>query len=126
MDRRLLAPVLLSLLLTGACAEARDAAGTASDCAGLASDIARSGLSGVPTQGEAEQAVQRLNERVDTLESPDVREAASELRDRLSELQEAVRATDQQPAAAAAESARQAARLTAETCGLPVETFLGG
>ena len=124
--RRLL-PVLLPLaLLTGGCAEARDAASTVTDCAGLASDLAQSGLSGVPTQAEAEQTVQRLDERVESLESEQVRDAATDLRDRLREVQEAVRSADPVAARQAAERAREAARRTAEECSLPASQFLGG
>jgi hypothetical protein len=120
MDRRLLTLLLPLVLLTAGCSEAR----TVTDCAGLAADVARSGLSGVPTQAEAEAAVQRLDERVSSLESDDVRNAATELRDRLRELQEAARAADPAAARAAAEQAREAARRTAEACGLPADQFL--
>ena len=126
MRRRLL-PVLLPLVLvTAGCQQARDTAATVSDCAGLASDVARSGLSGVPTQAEAEQAVRRLDDRVQTLDSPDVRDAATELRDRLRDLQSAARSADPAAAQQAADAARAAARRTAEVCGLPADQFLGG
>lgn len=125
--RRRLLPALLPLaLLVGGCAEARDAASTVSDCAGLASDIAQSGLAGVPTQAEAERAVQRLDERVQSLQSEQVRNAATELRDRLRELQEAARSADPAAAQQAADRARAAARRTAEACSLPAGQFLGG
>lgn len=126
MRSRLL-PLLLPLaVLTAGCADARDAASTVTDCAALAGDVARSGLSGVPTQAEAEQAVRRLDDRIDGLDSPDVREAATALRDRLRDLQEAARSADGAAAAQAAEEARAAARRTAETCGVPADQFLGG
>ena len=125
MERR----ALMTLLLTGAlltgCAEARNTAGTVKDCAGLAGDVARSGLAGTPTQAEAEAAVRRLDERVETLDSPEVRDAATGLRDRLRELQEAARSSDPVAATQAASRAREAARRTADVCGLPVEQFLG-
>ena len=126
MRSRLLLLALPVVLLTAGCQQARDAASTVTDCAGLATDVARSGLTGVPTQAEAEQAVQRLDERVETLDSPDVRDAATELRDRLRELQEAARAGDPGRAAQAADRARAAARRTAEVCGVPADQFLGG
>ena len=125
--RRRCSTVLLALvLLTAGCTGARDAASTVTDCAGLASDVARTGLSGVPTQSEAEQAVSRLDERVETLDSPAVRDAATELRDRLRDLQQAARSADPAAAQQAAEDARAAARRTAQACGLPAEQFLGG
>lgn len=117
--------VLLPLALLAGCADARDTAATISDCAGLASDVASSGLSGVPTQEEAAQAVRRLDERVESLESDAVRDAAADLRDRLRELQEAARAADPAAARQAAERARTAAERTAEVCGLPAAQFLG-
>lgn len=126
MLRRLGILLLPVALLTAGCAGARDAASTVSDCAGLASDVVRSGLAGgTPTQEEAEQAVRRLDDRIESLDSADVRDAATDLRDRLRELQEAARAADPAAARAAADRARAAARRTAEVCGVPAETFLG-
>ena len=126
MRRRLLTLLLPLALLAGGCQQARDAASTVSDCAGLAGDVARTGLSGVPSPAEAEQAVRRLDERVASLDSPDVRDAATELRDRLRDLQVATRSADPAAAAQAADRARAAARRTAEVCGLPADQFLGG
>ena len=126
MRTRSLTALLPLLLLTAGCSDAREAASTVTDCAGLASDVARSGLAGVPTQAEAEAAVQRLDDRVQSLDSPEVRDAATDLRDRLRELQQAARAADPAAAAQAAERAREAARRTAQTCGLPADQFLGG
>jgi hypothetical protein len=125
MDRRLLAALLLPAVLAAGCSEARETVSAVKDCAGLASDVARSKLSGVPTQAEAEEAVRRLDERVDSLSSPDVREAATDLRDRLREVQEAARSQDPAAAKQAADRARDAAKRTAEACGLPAEQFLG-
>lgn len=126
MSRRLLTVLLPLALLAGGCSQAREAASTVSDCAGLASDIARSGLSGTPTQAQAEEAVRRLDERVSSLESPDVRDAATDLRDALRELQEAARSSDPAAARQAADRARDAAGRTAQACGLPADQFLGG
>lgn len=126
MDRRLVVTLLVpSLLLVGGCAEARDTASTVRDCAGLAADAARSGLSGVPTQAEAEQAVQRLDDRIADLDSPDVRAAATALRDRLREVQEAVASADPSAVTGAVASARDAATSAAEACGLSADQFLG-
>lgn len=126
MPRRLLLLLLPIALLTGACSGARDAVSTVTDCAGLASDVAASGLAGVPTQAEAEQAVQRLDERVQSLQSPAVRAAAIDLRDQLRQLQAAARSADPVAARAAADGARTAARATADACGVPADQFLGG
>lgn len=126
MTRLRLLPLLLpAVLLVGGCSEARETASTVRDCAGLASDVARSGLSGVPTRAEADQAVQRLDERVQDLQSETVRDAATTLRDRLRELQQAAGQSDPAAAREAAEAARAAARDAAEACGVPAEQFLG-
>ncbi len=124
MSSSRLVALLLPALLVAGCSAARDTVSAVKDCAGLASDVARSGLSGVPTQAEAEDAVRRLDERVDALSSPDVRDAATDLRDRLREVQEAARSQDPAAAKQAAERARAAATRTAEACGLPADTFL--
>lgn len=114
--------VLVSLaLLTAGCSEAQQV----QDCAGLASDVARAGLDGIPTQAEAQEATRRLDERVSSLESEQVREAAADLRDRLRELQEAARSTDPAAIQQAADRAREAARTAAQACGLPADQFLG-
>jgi hypothetical protein len=125
-NRRLLTALLPLALLTAGCGETRDAVTTVADCAGLVSDIAGSGLSGVPTQEQAETAVRRLDERVSGLSSPEVREAAGDLRDRLRELQEAARSADPAAATAAADRARAAASATADACGVPLDQLLGG
>ena len=123
---RLLLPVLLTGLLATGCSEARDAVGGAAECASLAADVARTGLDGIPTATEAEQAVQRLDDRVQDLQDTEVREAAGTLRDRLRDLQEAARSADPAGVQQAVTEAREAARGTAEACGLPADQFLAG
>ena len=122
---RLLLPLLLTALLATGCSEAQQVVGSATDCAALATDVARTGLDGVPTQEEATSAVDRLDRRVQELDDGEVRDAATTLRDRLRELQEAVRSADPAAARTAAEQARDAARDTAQACGLPADRFLG-
>ncbi len=123
---RLLLPLLLTGLLATGCSEAREAVGGAAECASLAADIARTGLDGVPSEAEAQEAVQRLDERVQDLEDAQVRDAAGTLRDRLRDLQEAARSADPAAVERAVADARGAARDTAEACGLPADQFLGG
>ena len=123
---RLLLPLLLTALLTTGCSQARDALGGAADCASLASDIAGIGLNGLPSAAEAEQAVQRLDDRVQDLQDPEVRDAAGTLRDRLRDVQEAARSADPAGVQRAVTEARDAARDTATACGLPADQFLGG
>ena len=125
MDRRRLAALSLLALPLAGCAQAAETASTVQDCAGLANDVARSGLAGTPTRAEAEEAVRRLDERVETLDSPKVRDAASDLRDRLRELQEAARSSDPAAAQQAASRARTAAEDVADACGLPLQQLLG-
>jgi hypothetical protein len=126
VTRRPPLPVLALLALLGAgCSDPRDTAATLSDCTALASDVAQLGLGGVPTQADAEAALQRLDDRLADLDSPQVRDAAGELRDRVRELQEAARAGDAAATTAAVERARGAARAAAETCGLPADALLG-
>jgi hypothetical protein len=126
VTRRPLLPVLALLALLGAgCSDPRDTAATLSDCTALASDVAQLGLGGVPTQADAEAALQRLDDRLADLDSPQVRDAAGELRDRVRELQEAARAGDAAATTAAVERARDAARAAAEACGLPADALLG-
>lgn len=125
MHPRLLLPLLvLPALLTG-CSGAVDTATTVRDCAGLATDVARSGLAGVPTPAEAEQSIQRLDGRLDGLGDTTVKDAATALRDRLKELQQAVTAADPAGVQKAVTAARDAAGRAASACGLPAEQFLG-
>lgn len=124
MDRRLAVLVLCLLPLT-ACSEVQETADRASDCVSLAGDVAAAGLDSTPTQAEAEQAVNRLDERIEQLDDQQVREAAAALRDRLRELQEAAASADAAAAQQAAEAARDAARAVASACSLPVDQFLG-
>jgi hypothetical protein len=123
---RLLLPVLLTGLLATGCSEAREAVGGAAECASIAADVARTGLDGIPTEAEAQEAVQRLDDRVQDLQDSEVREAAGTLRDRLQDLQEAARSADPAAVERAVGDARAAARGTAEACGLPADQFLGG
>lgn len=129
MPRALLAVLLpIALLCTGcsgAVDKAVDKATAVKDCAGLATDVARTKLSGTPTQADAEQAVQRLDDRIGSLDSPAVRDAATELRDQLRAVQAAARSADPAAAQLATDRARAAAKRTAEACGLPAEQFLG-
>ena len=121
---RLLLPLAVSGLLLSGCSQAEEAVGTVSDCAALARDVASLGLSGVPSVQDAEQAVQRLDDRVQDLRDEQVREAATTLRDRLREVEEAATAADPVAARSALEGARDAARDTAEACGLPADQFV--
>lgn len=124
-----LLPLLLAVPLLTGCAEAVTAVDTATkarDCVALAGDVAATGLGQVPSREQAERAVQRLDERVETLDSPEVRDAATALRDRLQELVDASRSGSPAEVTRAAADARAAAERAAATCGLPGGQFLGG
>lgn len=125
MPRALPLVVLPLLLLASGCSEAVSTATAVKDCAALASDVARTQLSGTPTRADAEQAVQRLDDRIASLDSPEVKDAATELRDQLRALQEATASADPAAARQATERARAAARDAAQACGLPADQFLG-
>lgn len=126
MNRRRLLPVLLVLpMLATGCSDPRDTASRLSDCSALATDVAELGLDGAPMQADVEAALQRLDDRLGDLKSPEVRDSATDLRDAVRELQEAARSGDAAATTAAVDRARDAARTAAETCGLPADALLG-
>ena len=124
MRLRLL-PAALLLVLTTACQGATDTANKVQDCAALAQDAAAAGLDRVPSRSEAESAVRRLDERIANLKDEQVKNAAATLRDRLREVVQATRNGDPQDVQQAVAQARDAARDTARTCGLPADRFGG-
>jgi hypothetical protein len=125
VTRRPLLPVLLLLGVLGTgCSDPRDTAAQLSDCTALATDVADLGLGGVPTQADAEAALERLDDRLADLKSPDVRDAAGDLRDRVREVQEAARSGDAAALTAAVDRAREAAEAAAKACGLPADALL--
>jgi uncharacterized protein with PhoU and TrkA domain len=126
MRRRLALPalVLCTAVLSG-CQVVENTAERASDCVALARDVAAAGLNRTPSQADVDQAVQRLDERIDQLDNDDVRDAATALRDRLRKLQDAVQNGSAPEIQQAADAARQAARDVASACSLPVDQFLG-
>ena len=126
VTRLVMITVLLPVLLLPACSAASETAATVRDCTALAGEIADSGLAGVPSAAQAEQAAAQLEERIQALEPGDVRDAAGTLRDRLREVQQAAADADPAAVTTAAQNARDAARAIAEACGLPVDAFLGG
>lgn len=122
---RALALLFALVLALAGCGGVTDTVDRAGDCVGLARDVAAAGLDGTPSLADAEAALQRLDERVAALEQGEVRDAATVLRDRLRELTDAVSSGDTAAAAQAADDTRAAARDAAETCGVPVDQFLG-
>ena len=122
---RLLPVVGAPLLLLG-CSEAVDTATKVKDCATLASDLAQSGLGRTPTAAEAEATAKRLQERVESLDSQEVKDAASTLASRLEELRAAAARKDAADVQAALTRARDAARDAASTCGVPVDQLVPG
>jgi hypothetical protein len=121
-----LLPLLVTPLLLLGCSDAVDTATKVKDCATLASDLAQSGLGSTPTAAEAEATAKKLQERVETLDSQEVKDAASTLADRLEELRAAAARKDATDVQAAVTKARDAARDAASTCGVPVDQLVPG
>ena len=126
----LLVTVLLALPACSQAEQARDiasSAGKVQDCAALATDAARAGLEqvGQLDAQSAQDAADRVGERVNDISDTEVRTAAERLRDALSAAAEAARTGD----APALEEARQqvtdTAKEAAQTCGLPEDQFAG-
>lgn len=122
---RLLPLLVVPVLLTG-CSDTIDTATKVKDCATLAGDLASSGLDRTPTAAEAEATAKRLRDRVESLDSQEVKTAATTLADRLEELRAAAARKDAAEVQAALAGAREAARGAAETCGIPVDQLVPG
>ncbi|MDP3712593.1 MAG: hypothetical protein Q8R60_08935 [Mycobacteriales bacterium] len=122
-------PIVLALtaglVLTG-CSDAIDTATKVKDCATLATDLASSGLNRVPTQAEAEATAKKLQDRVESLDSQEVKDAASDLSSKLEALRAAAASKDAAAVQRAVEDARDSARAAAETCGIPVSQLVPG
>jgi hypothetical protein len=131
--RRLAAGAVLTVaaLLAAGCSEARDAVDGATsaaqkvrDCAGLAADAARAGIGERQVSVEdAQQAAQRVEQRVSEIDNADVRAAAERLQAALADAAEAVRTQDTSRLEEARQQVTDAARRAAESCDLPVEQF---
>ena len=124
--------LLASALLTlPACSQAEDArqiasgAGKVRDCAALAADVARAGLEqvGQLDAQSAQEAADRVGERVNDISDTEVRTAAERLRDALNAAAEAARTGDVPALEEARRQVTDTAKSAAQTCGLSEDQF---
>ena len=98
----------------------------AADCAGLVSELAGVDWSDVrQAPAEAEQAAQRLDQRLREVDDADVKQAGEALRDRVRALADAARRADTADVRRAAADVETAARRLANTCGVDVDQVGG-
>ena len=98
----------------------------AADCAGLVSELTGVDWNDVrQAPAEAEQAAQRLDQRLREVDDADVKRAGEALRDRVRALAEAARNADPADARKALADVEAAARRLADTCGVDVDQVGG-
>ena len=99
----------------------------AADCAGLVGELTGINWNDVrQAPAEAEQAAQKLDQRLREVDDADVRQAGEALRDRVRELAEAARNASAADAQQALADVEAAARRLATTCGVNVDQVGGG
>lgn len=99
----------------------------AADCAGLVGELTGINWSDVQqAPAEAEQAAQRLDERLREVNDADVKAAGEALRDRVRRLAEAAQNADAADAQQALSDVEAAARRLANACGVNVDQVGGG
>ena len=99
----------------------------AADCAGLVGELTGINWSDVQqAPAEAEQAAQRLDERLREVNDADVKAAGEALRDRVRRLAEAAQNADAADARQALSDVEAAARRLANACGVNVDQVGGG
>jgi hypothetical protein len=120
--------VLAAPLLVGceAAQQARQGVDEAADCAGLVGELTGIDWSDVrQAPAQAEQAAQRLDQRLREVDDADVKQAGEALRDRVRRLAEAARSADAADAQRALADVEAAARRLASTCGVDVDQVGG-
>jgi hypothetical protein len=98
----------------------------AADCAALVGDL--TGINWTDVQqapAEAEQAAQKLDQRLREVDDADVKQAGEALRDRVRELADAARNASAAEAQQALADVEAAARRLATTCGVNVDQVGG-
>jgi hypothetical protein len=123
-----LALVLAVPLLAGcdAAQQAQQGVDKAADCAGLVGELSGIDWNDVrQAPAEAEQAAQRLDQRLREVDDADVKRAGEALRDRVRSLAEAARNADAADARKALADVEAAARRLASTCGVDVDQVGG-
>jgi outer membrane murein-binding lipoprotein Lpp len=123
-----LALVLAVPLLAGcdAAQQAQQGVDKAADCAGLVGELSGIDWNDVrQAPAEAEQAAQRLDQRLREVDDADVKRAGEALRDRVRSLAEAARNADAADAGKALADVEAAARRLASTCGVDLDQVGG-
>jgi hypothetical protein len=123
-----LALVLAVPLLAGcdAAQQAQQGVDKAADCAGLVGELSGIDWNDVrQAPAQAEQAAQRLDQRLREVDDADVKQAGEALRDRVRRLAEAARSADAADAQRALADVEAAARRLASTCGVDVDQVGG-
>ena len=130
--RALAVAVVLAAPLLAGCEAAQQAqeigqgVDKAADCAGLVGELTGvdwSDARRVPA--EAEQAAERLDQRLREVDDADVKRAGEALRDRVRSLAEAARNADAADSRKALADVEAAARRLASTCGVDVDQVGG-
>ena len=99
----------------------------AADCAALVGELTGVDWSDVQqAPAEAEQAAQRLDERLREVNDADVKAAGEALRDRVRQLAESAQNADAADAQQALSDVEAAARRLANACGVTVDQVGGG
>jgi predicted small secreted protein len=120
----LAAPVLAGC---EAAQQAQQGVDKAADCAGLVGELTGIDWSDVQrAPAEAEQAAQRLDQRLREVDDADVKQAGEALRDRVRELADAAANASAADARQALADVEAAARRLASTCGVDVDQVGGG
>ena len=123
-----LALVLAVGLLAGcdAAQQAQQGVDKAADCAGLVGELSGIDWNDVrQAPAQAEQAAQRLDQRLREVDDADVKRAGEALRDRVRSLAEAARNADAADSRKALADVEAAARRLASTCGVDVDQVGG-
>ena len=117
--------VLAAPVLAG-CDAAQQGVDKAADCAGLVGELTGIDWSDVrQAPAQAEQAAQRLDQRLREVDDADVRQAGEALRDRVRRLAEAARSADAADAQRALADVEAAARRLAAACDVNVDQVGG-
>jgi hypothetical protein len=122
------AVVLAMPVLAGceAAQQAQQGVDKAADCAGLVGELTGIDWSDVQrAPSEAEQAAQRLDQRLREVDDADVKQAGEALRDRVRQLADAAANASAADARQALADVEAAARRLASTCGVDVDQVGG-
>jgi predicted small secreted protein len=122
--------LLLSVVVLAGCEAAQQAGqgvDKAADCAALVGELTGVNWSDVrQAPAEAEQAAERLDQRLREVDDADVKAAGEALRDRVRQLADAARSADAADVTRAVAEVEAAARRLANTCGVDVNQVGGG